>query len=350
MQDSVWKLGGLSAGTLGKRVWNEVSADDVLNRAAALAYYFLLALFPALLFLVTLLGFFADPSSHLRGDMLNYLAVVMPPSALDLVSKTLDEIATNAGGGKLSLGLFLAFWAASSGMLAIMDSLNAAYAVRETRPWYKQRAIAVALTLAISVLVVGSLLLVLFGGHIADNVAASMGGFGLVTALWSVFRWVFVAFGVSFAFALTYYFGPSVKDQRWYWVTPGSLVGLVLWLGISLAFRVYLSYFNTYAASYGSLGALIILMLWFYLSGLAILVGGEVNAEIESAAARAGDVTAKGKGAKKPGELPPIQPYVNTCVNRPAPSVRELIGSFKALVAAVKRFIAVLKEGEHRPA
>ena len=135
---------------LAKRVWSDLVADDVFSRSATLSYYFLLALFPALIFLVTLFGFFAGAGSSLRGDLLNYLALVMPVSALELVSKTLDEIATHAGRGKISFGIILALWAASSGMAAIMEALNAAYKVHETRSYLKVRAIALALTLAMT--------------------------------------------------------------------------------------------------------------------------------------------------------------------------------------------------------
>lgn len=360
MRNSVWSLGGLSVTELAKRTWREMFADDVFNRAAALAYYFLLALFPALLFLVTMFGFFADSGTQLRVDMMNYLALVMPRAALELVSKTLDEISTNAGGGKLSLGLILALWAASNGMIALMGSLNAAYKVEETRPWYKVRAVAVGLTLAMSVLVIGSLMLVLFGGQIATWMSATVNTYGAVAAGWEIARWLLVGLGVSLALALTYYFGPSVRDQRWLWVTPGSVVGLALWLGISVGFRLYLSHFNTYAATYGSLGALIILLLWFYLSGIAVLIGGEMNAEIESAAAKLGEPGAKEKGEKAPGVpggpatgVPSADlahahlhggAYVNTCVARPAPSLAQLFASFKALIASVKHLIAVIKD------
>lgn len=340
MQTNVWQLGGLSVFQLAKRVWGELARDDVFNRAAALAYYFLLALFPALLFLITIFGWLAEAGTQLRSDLMSYLALVMPASALTLVTRTLDEISMNAGGGKLSIGLLLALWAASNGMLAIMDSLNHAYAVEETRPWYKVRAISIGLTLAISVLVVGALVLVLFGAQIADS--WNLG------ALFSLARWLFVGVAIILAFALTYYFGPAVRDQRWYWITPGSAVGLVLWLAVSLGFRGYLAYFNSYAATYGSLGALIILVLWFYLSVLSFLIGGEVNAEIEAQAARAGDPTAKAKGTRKPGEPAPVAPHLSTCVVRPAPGLRELWNSFQGLKAAVLRFIAVLKEREGR--
>ncbi|HEY0386489.1 MAG TPA: YhjD/YihY/BrkB family envelope integrity protein, partial [Pyrinomonadaceae bacterium] len=149
---SMWKLGGLTWKELGGRVWQQISEDDVFGRAAQLSYYFLLALFPLLLFLMTLLGLFADAGSDLRRNLLNYLGQVMPGSATELVQKTIEEVSSQAGGGKLSFGVLAALWAASNGMGAIAETLNTAYNVKETRPWWKVRLVTIGLTIALAIL------------------------------------------------------------------------------------------------------------------------------------------------------------------------------------------------------
>src|SRR5688572_27653646 len=148
-----WDLGGLTWKDLAKRTWTQMSQDDVFGRAAQLSYYFLLALFPLLLFLMTLLGYFAEAGSELRNKLITYLATVMPSSAITLVHTTLDEISRARGGTKLSLGILAALWAASNGMGAISDTLNAAYAVKEQRPWWKVRLVAIVLTIMVSILI-----------------------------------------------------------------------------------------------------------------------------------------------------------------------------------------------------
>jgi membrane protein len=295
-------MGGLTWRELCARVWKEINDDDIFNRAAVLGFYFMLALFPLLLFLTALLGLFAQGGTELRNSLLSYLSRVVPVSAYTLIYETVNEITESSGGGKLSFGLLAAIWASSNGMLSIVDTFNEAYHVRESRPWWKSRLVAIALTVALSVLIISALLLVLYGGHIADAVSARFGFGAAFTLAWSVLQWVIVLAFVFLAFALIYYFAPNVHCQALRWVLPGMVVGVALWLIASMLFRLYLRYFDTYSTIYGSLGAVIILMLWFYLTGLAMLIGGEVNSEIEHAAARAGVEDAKLPGEKAPGE------------------------------------------------
>jgi len=315
---SLWQLGGLNWKELAKRVWSETNDDDVFGRAAQLSYYFLLALFPLLLFVTALLGQFADAGSELRENLLSLLGSVVPPEAGDLIHETIDKVEEGSGGGKLSFGILATFWAASNGMTAICQTLNVAYEVEETRPWWKVRLIALGLTLALAIFILSALTLTLFGHAIADYVAASFSFGQVFTWSWKILQWPLVLIFVVVAFGLIYYLAPNVRQRSWHWVSPGAAVAVLLWLLVSFAFRTYLSYFNSYNATYGSLGAVIILMLWFYLTGAAILIGGEVNSEIELAAAEAGeDQTATSAktsspaktssqlppGAKTPGEL-----------------------------------------------
>ena len=299
---SLWKLGGLSWRELGKRVWAEVQGDNVFGRAAELSYYFLLALFPFLIFLTSIIGFVLGSGTGTRHALFEYLARIMPPSAFHLIDNTMTEVSTASGGGKLSFGILAALWAASNGLGAITESLNTAYDLKETRPWWKQRLTAIGLTTALSVFIIGALVLVVAGGRIAEWLAATY-GFGPVFPLaWKIIQWPAVLACMTFAFALIYYFAPDFRKQAWQWLTPGSVIGVALWLLVSLGFRVYLHFFNSYSATYGSLGAVIVLMLWLYLTGAAVLIGGEVNSEIENAAAKQGEPEAKEKGEKAPNE------------------------------------------------
>ncbi len=295
-------LGGLGWADLGKRVYAEVMDDDVLGRAAQLSYYFLLALFPALLFLTSLLGYMAGEDSQLRQGLFQSLSAVLPGDASQLISKTVTDVTQSSGGGKISFGILATLWAASNGMGAISESLNAAYDLKETRPWWKVRLTAVGLTLALTLLIVTALVLTLYGHDLADAVAGKFGLGAAFATVWKIVQWPLVLIFVLLAFALIYYFGPDAHQQHWTWITPGAVVGVLLWLLISFAFKAYLSYFNSYSATYGSLGAVIILMLWFYFTGAAILIGGEINSEIENEMAKQGAPEAKEKGEKAPGQ------------------------------------------------
>jgi membrane protein len=262
-------------------LWTRINEHDIFGAAAKLSYYFLLALFPLLLVLVTLLGYFAEAGSELRFKLISYLGTVMPSSAITLVHTTLDEISQARGGGKLSLGLLAALWAASNGMGAISDTLNAAYGIKESRSWWKARGVSILLTVALSVLIVLALVIVLYGGHIGERAAVHFGFGAAFTIVWKILQWPIALVFLLITFNLIYYFGPAVRPRKRKWCTLGTLVAVMLWLLVSFGFRLYLHFFDSYSLTYGSLGALIVLMLWFYFTGLAILLGGEINSEME---------------------------------------------------------------------
>jgi membrane protein len=275
------------------RVWARANKDGVFDRSAQLSYYFLLSLFPLLFFLTTLFGYFAGTGSHLQRKLITYLGSVVPASALRLVTATIEEVIAARGSGKLSFGLLAALWAASSGINALGQALNAAYGVPETRPWWKVRLISVALTIALAVLIVSALLIVLYGGRLGEFLFGSFHEGHPFSIVWKILQWPIALAFVFLAFGLIYQFAPNLSerrrggrlqksDYRRRWLSPGVMVAVLLWLLVSLGFRLYLHFFNSYGATYGSLGALIILMLWFYLTGAAILLGGEVNCELES--------------------------------------------------------------------
>ena len=252
--NTIWELGGLRARQLVKQVWQQVNDDNLLNRASELAYNFLLALFPFLLFLLVLFGLLAARGPMLQQELFSYLGRVLPATAAQLIAKTLGEVVNASGGGKLTFGIILALWSASSGTSTMMSLLTEAYHVRDSRPWWKTKLIAIGLTIGMSALTLLALVIVLFGGPIADFVGRHIGLGTITVLLWKVAQWPAAFFFVSFAFSLIYYFGPDVKEQHWYWITPGSVVGVLLWLVSSLGFRAYLHFSNSYTKTYGSLG------------------------------------------------------------------------------------------------
>src|SRR5262249_8363410 len=210
---------------LSKCVWTEVNQDDIFGDAAKLAYYFLLALFPLLIFLTSVIGFVVGSGTGIRHALFRYLARVMPSSAFQLIDTTMYEVTNASGAGKLSFGLLAALWAASNGMGAITQALNTAYGVKETRPWWKQRVVAVGLTITLSVLIVGALMIVIGGGKLLDHLAATYGFGSLITLLWKIAQWPVALCAMLLSFALIYYFAPDLKDQDWKWISPGSTIG-----------------------------------------------------------------------------------------------------------------------------
>ena len=290
---SPWNLGGLTVRELGRRVYDEITTDEVFDRAAALAYYLVFALFPTLLFLTTLLGLL--PLPNLMDRIFEYADRALPGDAASVVRRTFAEIQRSARGGLLSAGALAALWASSSGMDSMISALNVAYDVGDRRPWWKRRLIALALTVGFGLFILVALVLLVFGGQIGEAVAAHLGLGDVFKTVWNVASVLIVIACVLFGLAMVYYLAPDTK-QHWWWVTPGSAVALVLWLGLSSGLRLYVSHFGNYSATYGSIGGVILLILWLYLSGVVLLLGAEINAEIEHAAAERGAVTAKARG------------------------------------------------------
>jgi len=281
--ESIWKLGGLTLSQLTRRVVHGIQEDDLFGRASELAYNFLLALFPLLLFILTLFGLFAR-SSELQSSLLSYFADFLPPSAFQLLKAITIEMAANATSGKLTFGIVLTLWFASGGTSSMISTLDAIYHVRQSRGWFRGRLIALELTIAILVLLITSLFIVLVGGHFTDWIGMKLHLTSIVMIAWKGLQWAAVVLFLTLSFSLIYYFGPSLEQRRWHWITLGSIFGGCLWLAASAGLRVYLHFFNTYTATYGSLAAMMILLAWLYVTGLAFLIGGEINAQIERAA------------------------------------------------------------------
>jgi membrane protein len=252
-----------------------------------------------LVFLLSLLGIFAG-SDQFRDTIMAGLARVVPGSASGLIDHVLRQVIKSSSGIKLAAGIVGALWAASGGVGAVVTSLNQIYRTNETRPWWKQKLTVVGLTLALAALIIVALVLVLYGGRIGEFIADHVGIGSFFRVVWKILQWP-VAFAAMFlSYSVMYYFGPDLTERRWYWVTPGAVIGVGLWLVASLGFRVYLHFFNSYSATYGSVGAVVILMLWLYFTGFAILIGGEVNWVIEDQDKKSTEFEAQRRAVQQP--------------------------------------------------
>ena len=305
MATHLFNLNGVSSKQVTRLVWAEIRADDVFGRSAQLAYYFFLALFPFLICVIASLSVFGTADRG-RAVLFAVLARLLPGPAFQLISNTFGEMLRASGPLKMSLGIAASLVSASFGMSAVMDTLNAAYKVKETRSLVKQYAVAIGLTIGIVTLLVIALAAVVVGDKIADAIASGP----TAAALCKIFQWPLAIAVLLLAFALTYYFAPNLGDRQWHWVTPGSLLGILLLLAMSLGLRVYIHYLGTYTVAYGSLGGVIILLLCFYLSGLAVLSGGALNGVLKNiarSAPRATKVLADRDGTSAPQRIRTIR-------------------------------------------
>lgn len=260
--------------TLAKEVGVASYDDDVFGRAAQLGFYFLLALFPALLGVTALIGML--PSQVVLPTVMPYAREVLPAESLILVDRYVEQVIQGSGGGVFSLSLLGSLWAASWGMMAIINTLNAVYGVRETRPIWKAGMTAVLLTIGAAVFVITSLILILAGEQVSQWVGEVTGINWWVTLGRPLFQWPFIVFLMLVAINLIYHWAPNI-DHEWQWVNPGSVLAVVLWVILSLGLKYYVEHFINYNAVYGSITGFIILMMWLYVSGLALLLGGELN-------------------------------------------------------------------------
>jgi membrane protein len=272
-------LGRLTFKELAVRTWRETNEDNILGRAAELAYYFLLALFPMLIFLTSLMGFLPG----LWEALFKALGKFVPGEAMRLVGEIISDVTRNRSGGLISFGVLGALWAASGGVAAVMGTLNDAYDAREERSFWKIRLIAIGLTFLLALLVIGGTILVMFGDRFAVWLAAQLGMGTAFAAFWGVVNYLVGLALLFLGLELIYYFGPNVK-QDWKWITPGAIFAVASMVIASMLFSLYLRFAPDYSATYGSLGAVVVLMLWLYLMGMVILIGGEINSEIAHAA------------------------------------------------------------------
>lgn len=276
-------------GIVAKRTWASILTDRLFGRAAELGFYFLFALFPTLFSASSILGLAARSSDQFYDKLLNYLALVIPTSALGTILETFNETTAAATPGKVTFGLIAAIWSASVGISAIQDTLNVVYKVQDTRSFLRARIYAIGLTIILTV-VVTLILIAMLGGDLVAAVANHRiyNHFLTIAAAFSakLIGGIIATALLALSFAVIYYWAPDVKARCWHWLTPGGTIGILGWLLASFGLRIYLHFFNSYSVTYGSLGAVIILLTWFYITGLMLLVGAEINSEIEAAAAQ----------------------------------------------------------------
>lgn len=287
---------GISTRQFLRDLYKEISEDNVFNGAAALGYYLTLAIFPAMILLMTIIPYL--PIDQVDAAIMDALGKALPAEAYDMVAKVVEEVTGSRRGGLLSFGLLGTVWAASTGMYAIMQQLNITYDVTEARSFVRSRAVALLLSLLFAVLVIGAFSLVVIGGSAEAWLREQFGFGGALLVLFSVLRWVVIVLALLLGFAMIYYIGPTV-EQKFRFITPGSVLGVTLLIIASLGFAVYVSNFADYNATYGSIGAVIILMLWLYIAGLVILIGSEINALLEHYSPEG-----KRKGELQEGERP----------------------------------------------
>jgi membrane protein len=286
----------LSWGELFKRTLKECIADDVLSLAAQQAYYFFFALFPALLTLISIASFF--PVANLMDEVVKFLGRFAPPDVLTIITDQIKKISDSNHGGVLTVAFVLTIWSSSGAMVSIITTLNTCYDISDSRSWWKVRLTAIGLTLGLAIFILTSISLVLIGPAVAEHLAVRLGLGEAFKWAWWILQWPVVFGLVSTGIGLIYYFAPDA-EQEWVWITPGSVLATLLWMAVSLAFKIYLKYVGNYTETYGAIGAIIVLLTWFYLSALAILVGAELNSEIEHASPYGKDPGEKVPGQKR---------------------------------------------------
>jgi membrane protein len=271
-------LGSLSFRQLVKTTWVSVVKDNSLGRAAELAYYFTLALFPMLIFLLSLISFIPGAQEII----LQWFSTIMPREAMGIVRAWVESVFASRSGGLLSSSLLFSLWAASNGLGAVMQALNQAYKVQEGRPFWKAQLVAIGLTIALSLLVMGGSFLITFGEKPASWIVGFLHFGSSFAVVWRAFNYIVGFAMLLIGMALVYYIAPNVK-QKCSWIIPGVLFAVLGVLGVSFLFSLYLRYAPSYSVTYGSLGTFVVLMIWLYLLGLILCVGGEINARIHAA-------------------------------------------------------------------
>ncbi|WP_407270837.1 YihY/virulence factor BrkB family protein [Radiobacillus sp. PE A8.2] len=256
-----------------KDLFKRVLDDDVFGLSAQLAYFFLLSLFPFLLFLVTLIGFLPIPEVNIMNFIKNYA----PVEIVDMINTNISQLMHDKNGGLLSVGIIGTLWSASNGINAIMRSMNAAYDVKENRPFYISRLIAIVLTVAMLIVIIIAFLLPIFGKMIGVYLFSFFGLSEGFLEIWNTLRWVISSIVFFIVLTALYMMAPN-KRVHIKNVAAGAAFATIGWQLTSLAFSYYINNFNNYTATYGSLGGVIVLMIWFYISGVIIITGGEINA------------------------------------------------------------------------
>ncbi len=262
-----------------KRTIQEFQKDDILNISAGLAYYLILALFPFILALVSLMSLLSTP--QFASEVLGYFRQVMPGSVYGLIESFMQSVlkGKNPAPGLFSVGILGTIWSVSGAFSALINALNRAYDVQESRPFWKVKGLAILMTIGLSVLIFVGVLLLILGPQIGHWIASLFGLGSIFNVVWNVMRWPVALLFLVVTVALIYYFAPDVS-QPFRWITPGGFVAVVLWVLASVAFSFYVANFGSYNKTYGSIGTVIILLLYLYISSIMVLLGAELNATL----------------------------------------------------------------------
>jgi membrane protein len=275
-------VGMRSWGGVLKRTVRAFREDNLTDWAAALTYYAVLSIFPALIVLVSILGLAGDSATQSVLDNLNQLG---PGPATDIVSGAIREIGSSQGaaGVALIVGLAAALWSASGYIGAFSRACNVIYEVEEGRPFWKLRPLQLAMSLLLILLVAVSAIAVVVTGPLAEQVGELFGLEGTAVTVWDLAKWPVIVLVVITMLGVLYYGAPNVCHPGFRWITPGGLVGVSLWILASAGFALYVANFGSYNKTYGSLAGVIVFLVWLWISNLAVLLGAELNAELERA-------------------------------------------------------------------
>ena len=268
-------------GTL-KRTVSEFQEDNLTDWAAALTYYGLLSLFPAIIAMVSLIGIFGDPKTT-TSNLTEIITEIGPESAAETFKGPIESVTEHRATASFTFvfGLLLALWSASGYTGAFMRASNVIYETREGRPFWKLRPLQVAVTLVMIVLLTLLALSLVLTGPIVSAIAAPLGIGSTAVDVWNIAKWPVMALVFLLMLAILYYASPNAKLRGFRWVSPGSLVAIVVWIIASAGFGIYVANFGSYDKTYGTLGGLIALLVWFWISNLVILFGHQLNAELE---------------------------------------------------------------------
>ena len=273
-------LGGRSWLGVLKRTVREFRDDNLTDWAAALTYYGILALFPALIVLVSILGLIGPSATQ---PLLDNLGKLAPGAANDVVSGAVRQISANQGAAGVAFvfGLATALWSASSYVGAFIRASNAIYEMEEGRPFWKLRPIQIAITVVMILLLALCAIAVVVTGPLAQQVGDVIGAGSAAVTAWDIAKWPVIAAVIVTMFAILYWAAPNVRQPGFRWITPGGIAALVLWVLASAGFALYVSLFASYNKTYGSLAGVVVFLVWMWISNLAILLGAELNAEVE---------------------------------------------------------------------
>ena len=302
----------ISWSELLKRAAKETIADDVLSLSAQQAYYFFFSLFPALLTLIAIASFF--PLYNLTDEVIRTLGRIAPPDLITIINDQLIKISDNKNGGLLTFAFLVTLWSSSGAMASIITTLNAAYDITEGRSWWRVRMTAILLTIGLAFFILISMTLIIVGPTMAEKLAVAMHLGPVFEWGWKILQWPIVFALASVGIAIIYYYAPDA-EQYWVWLTPGAVTATALWILFSLALKYYISNIGDFNETYGTIGAVMATLLWFYVTSITILIGAELNAEIEHASPYG-----KAAGEKVPGRKKKIglaaQRYYEECKAR----------------------------------